>query len=119
MTHPNRLVKVPDIGTLAEEIGNIIGQDEVGRLELPRKQQEVGRKRLSGALELPKVEAAEGRLKLYWHGHDRNGYEATLVGLDSGKSCAVVTEIALNPVGYLRLREDPYKVWKAQNGPWF
>ena len=119
MTHPNRLVKVSDIGALAEEIIRIRGQDEPGRLEIPRKQQNAGRKRLSGALELPMVETAEGRLKLYWHGHDWHGYEATLVGLDYDKSCAVVTEVTLNPVRCLRRREDPYKVWESQNGPWF
>jgi len=117
MTYPNRLVKVPDIGALAEMIAGIRGQEEVGRLELPRKQQNVGRKRLSGALELPRVEAVDDILKLYWHGHDWRGYEATLVGLDSNKSCAIVTGVNLN-YGSYRRREDAYKVWRAKNGPW-
>lgn len=113
MTYPNRLVKVPDIGALTEEIGRIRGQDEVGRLELPRKQQNAERQRLAGAIELPRVEAVDERLELYWQGGDGRNYQATLVGLDSNKSYAVVTGATSER------REDPYKIWKAQNGPWF
>ena len=113
MTYPNRLVKVPDIGALAEEIGRIRGQDEVGCLELPRKQQNAERQRLAGAIELPRVESVDERLELYWQGGDGRNYQATLVGLDSNKSYVVVTGATSER------REDPYKVWKAQNGPWF
>lgn len=113
MTYPNRLVKVPDIGALAEEIGKIRGLGESERLELPRKQQNAERQRLAGAIELSRVEAVDERLELYWQGGDGCNYQATLVGLDIQKGYAVVTEATS------KRREDPYKTWKALNGPWF
>jgi len=113
MAYPNRLVKVPDIGALAEEIGRIRGQVEPESLELPRKRQNAERQRLAGAIELPKVKTVDEKLELYWQGGDGRDYRATLVGLDTQKGYAVVTESTSER------REDPYKVWKAQNGPWF
>ncbi len=113
MTYPNRLVKVPNIGALVEEIGRIRGQEEPGRLELPRKQQNAERQRLAGAVELPTVEIVDEQLKLYWEGGDGRNYSATLVGLDTQKGYVVVMGATSER------REDPYKVWRAQNGPWF
>ena len=113
MTYPNRLVNVPDIGALAEEIVRIRGRDEPDRLELPRKQQNAERQRLAGVVGSPEVKAVDERIELYWRGGDGLDYQATLVGLDSQKGHAIVTEVTSER------REDPYQKWRAENGPWF
>ena len=113
MTYPNRLVKIPDIGALAEEIGKIRGQDEPRRLELSRKLQNAERRRLAGAVDLPEIKAVDDELELYWRGGDGRDYRATLVGLYYPKSYAIVTEVTSER------KENPYQIWHAKNGPWF
>lgn len=50
MTHLNRLVRIPDLGILAEQIVRMRGKDELDCLELPRKQQNAERQRLAGVV---------------------------------------------------------------------
>lgn len=113
MTYPNRLVRIPDIGILAEQIVNIRGTGELDRLELPCKQQNAERQRLAGVIGQLQIKDSGKRLEFQWKGGDGRYYQATLVGLDTERSYAVVTSVTSER------REDPYKRWHAVNGPWF
>ena len=114
MTYPNKLVRVSDIGVLTEQITQIRGSEEPARLELPRKQQDAERVRLAGAVGQPEVKVVGERLKIYWEGGDGRDYQATLVGLDSEKSYAIVTEVTSS-----KREESAYQKWHIKNGPWF
>ncbi|MBI3032660.1 hypothetical protein HYY69_04245 [Candidatus Woesearchaeota archaeon] len=80
---------------------------------MPRKQQNAQRVRLAGAVSLPEVKAADSGLEIYWRGGDGRDYQATLVGLDSKRGYAVVTQVTSE------WKKDPYRAWRAENGPWF
>ena len=112
MAYPNRLVRVRDIEDLVSKI-DIVGGDG-SSLELPRREQMAERRRLAGAVEPPNVELGSDGLKISWRGGDGRDYRAALVGVDSSKNYAIVTDVVSQ-----RSHLAGYREWQARSGPYF